>query len=281
MGQKASKTMSANSIVRVAQESLYVSEPDPRMFGNGSNTPKADGWNNGNWLKSRFHFNFAEYHGGRGNFGVLRVMNDDLVQPGRGFGQHPHRDMEIVTYVVEGSLAHKDSMGSEETLGRGSVQFMTAGTGVQHSEFNPSKSEPVRFIQTWITPRARGLRPNYGSMVGDASAGAARRNQWAHVVSDVDSQAVRTPVEINQDCNMYVTELDPSSSAPAISLGEGRQAYMLVVEGETVLQPGPSQVPLCRHEGAEVYGPTTVEVAAGPEGALVMYFEMAGRESRS
>jgi redox-sensitive bicupin YhaK (pirin superfamily) len=276
--------MSANAIVRVPQESLYVSEPDPRMFGNGRNTPDAKGWNNGNWLKSRFHFNFAEYHGGRSNFGVLRVMNDDLVQPDRGFGEHPHRDMEIITYIVEGGLAHKDSMGSKETLGRGSVQFMTAGTGVRHSEYNSNKDKPVRFIQSWITPRARGLRPNYGSMVGDESAAAVRRNQWAHVVSDVESKAVRAPVQINQDCNMHVTELDASTPAPAFVLGEGRQAYLLVVEGEIAMRDGPAENPslisLCRHEAAEVYGPVTVELAAGPEGALVMLFEMAGSKGR-
>ena len=276
--------MSANSIVRVSQGSLYVSEPDPRMFGNGRNTPEADGWNNRNWLKSRFHFNFAEYSGGRNNFGVIRVMNDDLVQPDRGFGEHPHRDAEIVTFIVEGGLAHKDSMGSEEVLDRGSVQFMTAGSGVRHSEYNANKDKPVRFIQTWITPRARGLRPNYGSMVGDESAAVARRNQWAHIVSDVDSKAERAPVQINQDCNMHVTELDPNTSAPAVVLGEGRQAYMLVVEGEIALHPGRAEdcslVSLGCHEAAEVYGPLTVELAAGPEGAFVMFFEMAGSEGR-
>merc|ERR1712070_249726 len=197
--------------------------------------------------------------------------NDDLVQPDRGFGEHPHRDMEIITYIVEGGLAHKDSMGSKETLGRGSVQFMTAGTGVQHSEYNANKDKPVRFIQTWITPRARSLRPNYGSMVGDESAAAARRNEWAHLVSDVESQEVCAPVQINQDCNMYVTELDPSTPAPAVVLGEGRQAYMLVVEGDIALHSGlaekPSLTSLCRHEAAEVYGPVTVELASGSEGA--------------
>jgi len=254
-----------------------VSEPDPRMFGNGPNTPGAQGWNNRNWLKSRFHFNFAEYHRGRSNFGVVRVMNDDLVQPDRGFAEHPHREMEIVTYIVEGVLGHKDSMGSQEELGRGSVQFMTAGTGVRHSECNGSKSKPVRFIQTWITPRARGLRPNYGSMVGDASAENARHNQWAHVVSDVESSSAFAPVQINQDCNVHVAELDPSTSAPAFLLGEGRQAYVLSVEGASTLKPAVGEgVSLYRHDAAEVYGPMTIELAAGTEGALVMIFEMAG-----
>lgn len=231
-----------------------------------------------------FHFNFAEYHGGRSNFGAIRVLNDDLVQPDRGFAEHPHREMEIVTYVVEGFLGHKDSMGTHEVLGRGSVQFMTAGTGVRHSEHNASKSKPVRFIQTWIVPRARGLRPNYGSMVGDATADVARHNQWAHVASDAESQAERAPVQINQDCNVHVTELDPSTSAPVFVLGEGRQAYVLLVEGEATLQSGtaenPSQVSLCRHDAAEVYGPMTVELAAGSPGALAMLFEMAGIRGR-
>lgn len=108
-------------------------------------------------------------------FGVLRVMNDDLVQPKRGFGTHPHRDMEICTYIVEGELTHQDSMGTKETLGRGSVQFMTAGRGVQHSEHNLHPSAPLRFIQIWIMTRQNGLPPNYGSSLGDV---AARTNQW-------------------------------------------------------------------------------------------------------
>ena len=99
-----------------------------------------------NWLKSRFHFSFAEWHGGRNRFVCLRVVNDDLVQPSRGFGTHGHQDMEIITYILHGGLTHKDSMGSEETLGRGSVQFMTAGTGVMHSEYNIDPEQDLRFI---------------------------------------------------------------------------------------------------------------------------------------
>merc|ERR1719310_477724 len=142
----------SGSLVKVPHESLFVSEPNPRWFGNGGNTPNKPGWTNENWLKSRFHFNFAEYSHGPDSFGVLRVMNDDLVQPDRGFGMHPHRDMEILTYIVDGFLTHKDSMGTEETIGRGSIQFMTAGTGIRHSEHNLQTSTPLRFVQMWITP---------------------------------------------------------------------------------------------------------------------------------
>ena len=119
-------------------------------FGNGQNPSNDPAWTNNNWLKSRFHFSFAEYHNPKNSsYGVLRVMNDDLVQPKRGFGTHPHRNMEIITYIVHGKLTHKDSMGSAECLGRGSIQFMTAGKGVSHSEYNDTE-KPLRFIQTCV-----------------------------------------------------------------------------------------------------------------------------------
>jgi redox-sensitive bicupin YhaK (pirin superfamily) len=122
-------------------------------------------------------------------------MNDDLVQPARGFGEHPHSNVEICTYVVGGHLTHKDSMGTEETLSRGAVQFMTAGTGVRHQEHNLHKSEPLRFIQMWINTRKRGLAPNYGSSSGEE---ASRQNRWSHLVSDVLDATAQTPIKINQ-----------------------------------------------------------------------------------
>ena len=182
----------------VPRERLFVSEPNPEWFGNGPNpdVPETQNWTNANWLKSRFHFNFAEYSHGPSNFGVLRVMNDDLVQPRRGFGSHPHTDMEILTFILQGNLTHKDSTGTQEILGRGSLQYMTAGSGVLHSEQN-LHDEPLRFIQCWVLPRQRGLNPRYGSMTGDALAKASRVNQWSHIVSDVSGQA-QTPVKIHQ-----------------------------------------------------------------------------------
>lgn len=111
------------SIKRVPDAKLGVSEPPPDLFGNEANAVGDATWTNKNWLKSRFHFSFAEYSNPKNqNFGVLRVMNDDLVQPARGFGEHPHRDVEICTYIVEGALTHKDSMGTAETLQRGGIQ---------------------------------------------------------------------------------------------------------------------------------------------------------------
>merc|ERR1712137_236726 len=109
---------------------------------------------------------------------------------------------EILTFVVDGKLTHKDSMGTQESLGRGSIQFMTAGTGIRHSEHNLEKT-PLRFIQSWVVPRKRGLTPNYGSMDAGAEASAARKGQWSHLASDVENSTF-TPVKINQDCNVFV-----------------------------------------------------------------------------
>lgn len=219
----------AANIRIVPKELLYVSEPPPELFGNAPN-PKPGtgvGWTHQNWLKSLFQIRFAEYYNGPRNFGVLRVMNDDLVQPSRGFDTHPHRDMEIITYVVDGELTHKDSMGWDETLERGSIQFMTAGTGVTHSEHNSHKEKNLRFIQSWVVPRKKGLQPNYGSMAADAAAEVARKDKWCHLVSDVEATDTKTPVKINQDCNVHVVELSPDNAVPPLEIGAGRQGYLL------------------------------------------------------
>lgn len=215
------------SIKVIPNNRLAVSEPDPRWFGNGPNEPSNEAWTNTNWLKSRFHFSFAEYSNSKNqDYGVLRVMNDDLVQPRRGFGEHPHRNMEIITYIVEGQLTHKDSLGTKESLGRGSIQFMTAGRGVQHSEFNHG-DKPLRFIQTWIVPSASGLPPNYGSCSGNAHD---RKNKLQHLVSNVKDSSTSTPVEINQDVDAYASEIDLGQTV-SLEIPSGRQGYLLCVEG--------------------------------------------------
>ncbi|KAL7480227.1 hypothetical protein ACHAWX_000152 [Stephanocyclus meneghinianus] len=266
---------------------LYLSEPSPQFFGNPPNEPQNPHWDSrtSNWLQSRFHFSFAEYSN-RNNldFGSIRVMNDDFVQPNRGFGTHGHANMEIVTYIVEGMLTHKDSMGTEESLGRGSVQFMTAGTGVRHSEFNLDKEKGLRFIQTWILPRRKGLTPNYGSF--DPSNGGmvdvcTSRNEWRHLVSDVQNTAVKTPVEIQQDANLFVTELDQGQSLPFV-VHDDRMAYILCVEGAVKVSCGSNDVKMDRHDGCEV-SPVTSTLDCGnelifsagdEESAHVLVFEM-------
>ena len=177
------------------------------------------------WLQSRFHFSFAEYHD-RANmhYGALRVMNDDIIQPHTGFDTHPHQDMEIITYIIRGELTHQDSMGNKERLGRGAIQYLSAGTGITHSEKNEGDEE-VHLIQTWILPEAKGLNPRYGSKIFDPET---RHNRWLHLVGRDDPGST---IPIYQDANMYVSELDKNKSL-TFSLGEHRQLYVKVMEGD-------------------------------------------------
>eukprot|EP00045_Choanoeca_perplexa_P013766 m.157029 g.157029 ORF g.157029 m.157029 type:complete len:318 (-) comp16449_c0_seq11:2316-3269(-) len=261
----------AGALNKVPADSLFVSEPDPSWFGNGHNPKDDKNWTNGNWLKSRFHFAFAEYRDPkRSQFGILRVMNDDLVQPARGFGTHPHSNMEICTYIVNGSLSHQDSMGTKETLGPRGIQFMTAGTGVRHSEFNEDPTNPLRFIQMWMVPRAQFLPPNYGSMCGDKER---QHNQWAHLVADVRNESADTPVKINQDGNIFVTELDAGKQVE-YELKDDRQAYILCLEGSMELSSSSVSEQLVAHDACKAFGATKLIVQAGDQGVHVLMVEM-------
>lgn len=176
------------------------------------------------WLKSFFHFSFAEYYNSDNmNFGVLRVLNDDLIKPHTGFDMHPHKDMEIVSYVVRGELTHADSMGNKRTVGRGHVQYMSAGSGVQHSEHNMGDGL-LRLLQIWIMPQSNGMDPNYGDYLFEWDG---RTNSWLHIVSGQDGTA---PVRINQDANIYAIEFDKSTPA-VFTVAPGRQAYLVQIEG--------------------------------------------------
>lgn len=188
------------------------------------------------WLKSRFHFSFADYYNPQNmNFGVLRVLNDDLVAPATGFDLHPHRDMEIISYVVDGELTHQDSMGHKKTLTRGMMQYMSAGTGVMHSEHNLG-SDTARFIQIWIIPEKKGLTPAYGDYEFDWDA---RKGEWLHMVSSYNGEA---DIKIHQDVNIFSLEMD-AGSEKELSIKKSRQAYLVHIEGETnvnnvLLSPG-------------------------------------------
>lgn len=260
----------APALKHIPASALFVTEPSPYMFGNSENEANNPNWTNPNWLKSRFHFSFAEYSSrANTNFGVLRVMNDDLVQPSRGFGTHPHRDAEIVTYVVRGELSHKDSMGTQETLGAGSIQFMTAGSGIRHSEHNLSPDSDLRFIQMWLTPRARGLKPNYGSMCGSQNM----VGEWQHLVSDVESKA-STPVKICTDANIMVLKLEPGAAQELI-VEPNRQAYLLCIEGTASISLDDAQVSVRQHDAVEIHSDGTLPIKAHAEGAHLLVVEMA------
>ncbi|MGI1659754.1 MAG: pirin family protein [Desulfitobacterium sp.] len=193
------------------------------------------------WLKSKFHFSFAEYYNPDNmNFGVLRVVNDDLVKAKTGFDTHPHRDMEIISYVVEGSLTHGDSMGNKNTLTRGHVQYMSAGTGVYHSEHNLGDSL-LRFLQIWVIPDKKGHTPNYGDFKFNWDD---RKNKWLHIVSDKKGDAI---IKINQDVNIYVLELEAGKEID-FPVGKGRQAYMVQIEGAALV----SNIPLEKRDALEI-----------------------------
>lgn len=193
------------------------------------------------WLKSKFHFSFAEYYDPkRMGFGVLRVINDDLIKAGTGFDTHPHRDMEIISYVVDGNLSHADSMGNKQVLSRGQVQYMSAGTGVYHSEHNLGE-ETARFLQIWILPDQRGHRPNYGDYRFDW---AKRENQWLHMVSSFEGTA---PIQIHQDVNLYALSLEAGLKA-SFNVGSGRQAYLVQIEGSSEI----NDLQLRERDGLEI-----------------------------
>lgn len=182
------------------------------------------GKSNLGWLRSIFHFSFAEYYNPNNmNFGVLRVLNDDLVESNEGFDTHPHRDMEIISYVANGELTHGDSMGNKRTLSRGQVQYMSAGTGVFHSEHNLG-DDPLRLLQIWIIPDKKDYTPNYGDYNFDWES---RKNKWLQIVSSKEGNA---PIKINQDVNFYVLELDAGKEIN-FSVKENRQAYLVQIEG--------------------------------------------------
>ncbi|GBG81087.1 hypothetical protein CBR_g31644 [Chara braunii] len=229
------------------------------------------------WLESRFHFSFAEYYNpSNQEFGVLRVLNDDLVKPNSGFTTHPHRDMEIFTYILDGLLTHKDSMGSSETLGRGAVQYMSAGTGVRHSEMNHG-DEMLRFLQIWIRPNRKGIPPNYGSR---SFRKDDRHNKLHHVVTSygrVGSQKDTGSgvIPIHQDANIFVSECDPGVQIQ-FPLEAQRQAYMVCMEGSLKVN---DQLKMEARDAIEVRGHDhekfNLEVKAGEgPGAHFMVIEM-------
>jgi redox-sensitive bicupin YhaK (pirin superfamily) len=184
---------------------------------------------NHGWLDSRHTFSFADYYDSRFmGFRSLRVINEDRVAPGQGFGTHGHRDMEILSYVVGGQLAHRDSMGHEETLGPNEIQRMSAGTGIRHSEFNPSREAPVHFFQIWIEPAAEGTKPSYEQIRFDA---ADKRNRWKRLAGpDGGERAAR----IGQDAHVFVAELENGVELQH-ELGKGRGAWVQVVRGTVEL----------------------------------------------
>ena len=185
------------------------------------------------WLKSFHTFSFADYYdASHMGFGPLRVINEDRVQPGKGFGTHGHRDMEIISYVLEGGLAHKDSMGNGSVIRPGDVQRMSAGTGVHHSEFNASDRDLVHFLQIWIEPAERGIEPSYEEKHFDAASKRGR----LRLVASADGR--EGSVRIHQDASLYAALVDGAESI-AFEPKPGRRIYVHVVRGEAQVNGQP------------------------------------------
>lgn len=202
------------------------------------------------WLDSYHTFSFADYfdpaHTG---FRTLRVINEDRVAPGEGFGTHPHRDMEILTYVIEGQLKHRDSMGHEALIKAGDVQKITAGTGITHSEFNASKSEKVHLLQIWILPDRTGLKPSYQEATLKEGKGL-----------------MALPVKFNQDATVYRGKLEPGESLEHV-LAAGRVGWVQMVEGGLAL----NGKPLVAGDGAAAEGEAKLNFSSKTKAEFLLF----------
>jgi redox-sensitive bicupin YhaK (pirin superfamily) len=213
------------------------------------------------WLHSRHSFSFGDYFDSKQmGFRTLRVINDDRVSPDQGFGTHGHRDMEILTYVMEGSLEHRDSLGTGSVMRRGDVQRMTAGAGIRHSEFNPSKTEPVHFLQIWIMPERNDLSPEYEQR---HFTDAEKRSQMRLIASQDGRDGSLT---IHQDVDLFGTLLAAGDRA-SHRLRSGRHAWLQVVKGELTVKARD----LTTGDGASFSDEANLEITAEKEAEFLLF----------
>jgi redox-sensitive bicupin YhaK (pirin superfamily) len=218
---------------------------------------------NHGWLDTYHTFSFGDYYDPQHmGFRSLRVINEDRVAPGEGFGMHGHRDMEIVTYVLSGALEHKDSLGHGEVLRPGELQHMSAGSGIRHSEFNPSATEPVHLYQIWLLPRAAGLQPSYSQK---AFAAAGRGGRWQLVASPDGAEG---SLMIQQDARIYLAELKPGGELP-YELNDQRHAWLQVLRGAVEV----NGMPLATSDAAAVSHESRLAIH-GTAPAELMLFDM-------
>jgi redox-sensitive bicupin YhaK (pirin superfamily) len=219
------------------------------------------GHGNHGWLDSWHSFSFADYYdAAHMGFGPLRVINEDRVQPGMGFGTHGHRDMEIISYVLEGQLSHKDNMGNGSIMRPGDVQRMSAGRGVLHSEFNPSSTDRVHFLQIWIEPAQRGIAPSYeqNHVVMDA-----KRGRLALIAGPEGSGAA---VMIHREARVYASLLDGAETA-ALALAPGRRAYVHVARGSVHV----NGTPLNAGDAAKIENEAGVALSGGTDAEVLLF----------
>lgn len=213
------------------------------------------------WLHSRHSFSFGRYHDpANTRFRTLRVFNDDIVAPGGGFGEHGHDDMEIMTWVLDGALKHTDSLGNTRELRHGEVQVMSAGTGIRHSEFNASDSDPAHFLQMWLLPAKRDITPRYDQRAFDA---AGRHNRWQTLASGHGAEGA---LPIEQNAELRVAELDADATID-ITLPAERHAYLHLARGQAVA----ANQPLTAGDAITCPGPATLTVHAQTPSELILF----------
>ncbi len=216
------------------------------------------------WLDTYHTFSFSDYYDpAHMGFRSLRVINEDRVGPGAGFGMHGHRDMEIVTWVLSGALEHKDSLGHGEVLRPGEMQHMSAGRGIRHSEFNPSASEPVHLYQIWLLPRAQGLEPSYSQKTFPADASAGR---WQLVASPDGADG---SLKIEQDARIYLSNM-PASTESTFDLDAGRHAWLQILRGSVKLNNND----LAAGDGVAISNESKLSLTAN-SAAELMLFDLA------
>lgn len=217
------------------------------------------------WLKSYHTFSFGQYYDPRHmHFGPLRVINEDFIQPGQGFGVHNHKNMEIITYVLEGALEHKDSLGNSSMIRPGAVQRMTAGTGIQHSEYNPSLSNPVHLLQIWIVPDTEDLEPGYEQV----HSSTVRQINHLHLLGARNSR--QGVVTIHQNMNLYAAQLSPQGLVAHL-LSDQRIAWLHVAKGAVQLN---GKHDLIAGDAAAISNIHEITVHGQSESAEILLFDM-------
>jgi quercetin 2,3-dioxygenase len=219
------------------------------------------GKNKLSWLDSRFSFSFDQYYDPEHvHFRALRVLNEDVIAPSQGFGMHPHRDMEILTWILDGALEHRDSTGGRGLIRPGELQHMTAGTGVMHSEFNPSPKDPAHLLQIWLLPERKGLKPAYEQLVFPDKD---LRDQF-HLVA-----GPKAPVTIHQDADLYIARLGKGVKA-IHALEDGRHAWLQLARGSVLV----NGTELKAGDGAAISGEKEIRVEA-KQPAEALLFDLA------
>jgi redox-sensitive bicupin YhaK (pirin superfamily) len=220
------------------------------------------------WLKANFSFSFANwYDPDRMHFGVLRVLNDDIIGAGKGFGTHPHDNMEIITIPLKGALQHKDSMGNTSIINAGDIQVMSAGTGILHSEFNPNADQDANTLQIWLFPKERRVTPRYQQLTLDPTE---RVNRFQQILSPNADDA---GVWIHQDAWFHIGKFDAGSTAEYVVKRKGNGVYAFIIEGDATINGNG----LGKRDGLGIWDLTKLDINVGANGAEILLMDVPMR----